>query len=367
MSQLKVEICEIKKVDKHPNADRLDLLTVKGWQCIATKGAFKAGDKVVYFPIDSILPPDVEHLLFPPDAKVKLHNSRVRTIKIRGEVSQGLAIHPAELGCSTMSVGADVTVRFGVLKWEPPVKGSPQSNCKPKKKKDINPNFREYTDIQHLKNYPDAFREQQCIVVSEKVHGTNFRAGYVTKHPRNLFQKLAAKLRDLFRLKPSYEFVYGSRRVQLQWKKNPKTFYNENIYWKTVEKYNLCQCIDEGVVIYGEIYGDKVQRGYNYGLVNEQRLVVFDVMLDGKYFDDFDARIYCEERGLPFVPLLYLGSYNGLDPKLVSGRSHVCPDQKVREGIVIRPCWEEYGHNGRKIFKWVNPDYLLKEDNTEWQ
>lgn len=55
MSSLIVEICEVNDVEKHPNADKLDLVSVKGWQCVAQKGEYQIGDSVVYIPIDSIL------------------------------------------------------------------------------------------------------------------------------------------------------------------------------------------------------------------------------------------------------------------------------------------------------------------------
>ena len=61
----KVLIVQIDKVEKHPNADRLDLVQVRGWHCVTQKGTFKAGDLAVYLPIDSVLPPDLEKSIFP--------------------------------------------------------------------------------------------------------------------------------------------------------------------------------------------------------------------------------------------------------------------------------------------------------------
>src|SRR5574340_1044228 len=94
MSTLKVEICEIKSVEPHTNADRLEMVQVLGWFCVTGKGNFKPGDKCIYFPIDSILPESVETTLFGPDSKIKLSKSRIRTIKIRGNISQGMVCTP---------------------------------------------------------------------------------------------------------------------------------------------------------------------------------------------------------------------------------------------------------------------------------
>lgn len=370
MSELKVEICRIKEVTKHPNADRLDLVTVKGWQCVTGKGQFSPDDLVVYIPIDSILPIDIETILFPPDSKIKLHKSRVKTIKIRGEISQGMVVPPAELGLASLSEGIDVTERLGITKWEPPIKGSPQSNCQPKKKKDKNPYFHEYTDIQHLKNYPDVFDDNTPVIATEKIHGTNFRAGYVPEHSRTWWQKIIHTVRNWLNLPMRYEFAYGSRRVQLQYKKNWNGFYDENVYHRMVRKYHLDTILCNGVVVYGEIYGDGIQKGYNYGLNGEVDLVVFDVMHNGEYLDYFRAKELCKDLGLRFVPEVYAGSYGTFkfyDRDFVSGPSMMEPVQPIREGVVLRPWQEQHCKAGRAVFKLLNPDYLLRKGNTEWQ
>ena len=64
MSTLIVEVCEIIDVEEHPNADRLEIATVKGWKTIVPINSYNIGDKVVYFPIDSLLPLEIEEKLF---------------------------------------------------------------------------------------------------------------------------------------------------------------------------------------------------------------------------------------------------------------------------------------------------------------
>src|SRR3954469_13384934 len=60
MSTLVVEVCEVKAVYPHPNADALEFITVKGWPVIVQKAlGLKAGDRVVYFPPDSVMPPEL--------------------------------------------------------------------------------------------------------------------------------------------------------------------------------------------------------------------------------------------------------------------------------------------------------------------
>jgi len=101
----------IVAVKPHPNADRLELATVLGWQCIVRKDEFKEGELVIFVPIDTILPeaPWTEFL------KGKL---RVKTAKLRGEWSQGLVFPTSILPGKVWHEGADVGAELGVRKYE---------------------------------------------------------------------------------------------------------------------------------------------------------------------------------------------------------------------------------------------------------
>ena len=115
MSTHRVEITLISEIFEHPNADRLELAKVEetDWQVVVGKGQFMMGDTCVYIPIDSLLSPRLEEHLFPPDSKITLEKSRVRSIKIRGAISQGMVINPRELegpfpGLCDFEIGDDV-------------------------------------------------------------------------------------------------------------------------------------------------------------------------------------------------------------------------------------------------------------------
>ena len=155
MSTLKVEVVAIDKIEKHPNADRLDLAHVKGWQCVTSKGRFTSGEKAVYFPIDSILPESLESSLFPLDSKIKLEKHRIKTIKIRGAISQGLLCSLEELGLrANLAIGVDLTAKLDVTKYEPPVRAQMRGASQASRKQ-VNPNFNKYTEIENFKNYPN--------------------------------------------------------------------------------------------------------------------------------------------------------------------------------------------------------------------
>lgn len=126
---------KIASVEPIENADKIELVHVLGWQCIAKKDEFKPGDYCVYFEIDSFLPIE-ERFEFLRSSSYK--NSellgegfRLRTQKMRGQISQGLVMpckefpelwyDPIEkMYCVVPCEGQDVTELLGVKKWEIP-------------------------------------------------------------------------------------------------------------------------------------------------------------------------------------------------------------------------------------------------------
>lgn len=364
MTDLKVEIVKINSILNHPNADRLEILTLenKDWQIISKKGSHKVNDLVVYFPIDSILPKNVEDLIFPPESKIKLEGHRIRSIKLRGALSQGMIISPYDLGLTFKKLGDDVTKELGITKYEPIVKQS-HSNPKAVYYKQVNPYFNKYTDIGNSKNYPDIFQEGEEVVFTEKIHGTNFRAGWVPYYPNTLFKKLLKFLK----LSPSYEFVYGSHNVQLQNKFIYNGFYENNIYAEIVYKEELKERLNHNEVVYGEIYGDGVQKDYTYGCKSGVRnLVLFDVKKDNKFLDYDEFIDWCKYKNIDHAPELYRGPFNKeVILSLRDGPSLLDHSQKIREGGVLRPLKEGSCYLGRKILKYISDNYLLKNQDNE--
>ena len=87
------KISEIKPI---PDADSIELVIIKGWQCVAKKGEFIPGDLCAYFEVDSYLPIDGRYEFL---RKMSYRNNefmgegfRIKTAKFRGEISQGLAL-----------------------------------------------------------------------------------------------------------------------------------------------------------------------------------------------------------------------------------------------------------------------------------
>lgn len=132
-------IKRITEMREHPNADALELAIIGGWQLVTAKAnGFKVGDAVVYLEIDSWVPTEIADFLSkgkPPREFNGVKGERLRTIRLRGQLSQGLILPiPAELSDINLESldedGIDVTDRLGIQKWERAIPGSMQGRAK---------------------------------------------------------------------------------------------------------------------------------------------------------------------------------------------------------------------------------------------
>lgn len=129
-----VSIQRITHINPIQNADRIEVARVLGWNIVVGKGDFNVGDKIAYFEVDSLLPESDERFeKFQPRGQktISVNGENVtghvlRTIKLRGVISQGLVMSLQELGYSdeqidSFSIGDDITNDLGVIKWEEPL------------------------------------------------------------------------------------------------------------------------------------------------------------------------------------------------------------------------------------------------------
>ena len=121
-------IQRIAEIKEHPNADALELAKVLEWQCCVKKGEFNTGDLCVYCEIDSVMPEREEFEFLRP------RGFRIKTIRLRGELSQGICfpldILPEPIVAITddNSIGTDITETLGVKKYEVPISVSTGGN-----------------------------------------------------------------------------------------------------------------------------------------------------------------------------------------------------------------------------------------------
>jgi len=150
-------------------------------------------------------------------------------------------------------------------------------------------------------------------------------------------------------------------------KKKKSHFYSTDVWSDIAEKYEIKkrlwnyvkqyspEDIGSGVVVYGEIYGAGIQKGYDYGLTDIE-FAGFDVMKNGEYLNTQDCRIVVKHLlELPIVETLYEGRWNkDIQDKYVF--NNFIEGTKIpHEGIVVKITTGERN----KISKIVNPDYLI--------
>lgn len=368
MSEFKVPITKILDIQPHSNAHSLEIATVYGFQVVIPKEAYKVGDSVLYVPIDSILPVEIEEKIFGPGSKIKLHHHRVKQIRIRGFASQGMIVNPSTLGITLCVLEFDYAGKFGIAKYEPIARGSSQNLGKDKQrlKREDHPQFHKYNGVESIKWFPTLFKEGEEVVIQEKLHGSNVRAACLPYNANTWWKRI----KRAFRFAPEWECVYGSNNVEISSKPGYLGFYGEDIYGAVLKKVDAFNKIYPNEIIYGEIIGPGIQKNYDYGH-KEHHFVLFDVKVfkDGKWswLSPEAAMGFARARGFDFVPVVYVGPYNKEQAyALTKGNSVYCPKQKVTEGIVIKSR-NEYSTDlgNRKAVKWISEEYLDK-DQTDF-
>jgi len=361
MSKLIVEVCPVLEVNAHPNADRLEILRIKGWDVVAQKNLVKAGDHVVYFPPDSVLSEDladrlnIRKYLAPVKKDGEVVGYRVMAARLRGVASYGTIDHLVPDG---KGAGEDLADYFGVTKYEPPVKdvaGDQEPD---------HPLFHRYTNIENIRNYPNVLQEGEEVVLTEKLHGSNGRVGYIDTEP------------GLHMLRESGRPILmgGSHSVR---RKEYDAAGKRSMYWKPVEDPKFVQMLDGlrpagNVVVFFEIFGSGVQ-DMAYGHANGSKAYrVFDIAINGRYVDADEKEKWCRLFDVPMVPILYRGPFSwGVVESLTNGPTTMCkPEEagkfKGREGVVITPVKERTDPSiGRVILKSISVDYLSRKNGTD--
>jgi RNA ligase (TIGR02306 family) len=364
MSTLFVKVVKIEDVIEHGNADSLEVALIAGWECVVRKGQFVKGDLAVYVPVDSRIPYTLEERLF-ANSKLKLDHGRIKTIKLRGRVSQGLLIKPEQVPeIGKAHVGLDVAELLGVTKYEPPEPGENGVGPKSGKAKKLTPGFSRYTDIENIKWYNNAFKDGDLVAITEKLHGTSARFTLAPKEAKTIWQKV----KKFFGVDLGIEVRCGTREHA---EDDPHSTWS-----KVARQLAIRQKLRPGEIIFGEIVGSKIQKGYDYGYEpGEHDLFVYDVQVTEvksthygvtehkRFLDHEEIVLFCMERGLEPVPRLYKGPFSLQVLKdCTEGPSVLDPNNPVREGCVVRPVAEDKGpSSGRRVLKSINPEYALKK------
>ena len=117
MAEFAVKVERLRAIEPHPNADRLDLAVVGEYRSIILKGQYEVGDLVAYIPEAGVLPDTLIEEMGLTGRLAGKQANRVKAIRLRGIVSQGLCYRAREGWVE----GQDVTDEMGIIKYEPPI------------------------------------------------------------------------------------------------------------------------------------------------------------------------------------------------------------------------------------------------------
>ncbi len=336
-------IQKVAAIEPIPGADRIEKLTILGWQLVSQKGNFAVGDPCVFFEPDSFMPVREEFEFLRKGCYRKLADGsegfRLKTIRLRDVVSQGLALPPAlfpEL--VGLEEGTDVTAMLGVTKFEPPIPA-----CLAGDAKGFRPDFVPMTDEPRIQT--DA-----VMPLLETFIGELF---YVT-------QKIDGSSVSIYL--NNGEFGVCSRTIDL--KETPN-----NSQWKMarlMDIENKLRSTGRNIVLQGEIYGEGIQK--NPEKILGQRIQFLNVLdCDKRRYMNFqEMKEFLAQLDLPMVPILSESTEMHADiPKWVEAAKikSTINDQAWAEGIVVRPLKEGRFNGSRISFKVINPMFLLEEED----
>lgn len=350
------KLASIQKITNKKPIEGADLIEVvevnNGWEVVCKKDEFQIGDKVIYFEIDSYLPITEQFEFLRKSCYKKMGEKegfRLKTIKLRGQLSQGLVVPLSILDGKVKEedriLELDVTDTLEILKYEPPIPmemvGKVEGSF---------PSFIRKTDQERIQNLYGKYKEKyedEEFEVSIKLDGSSLTIFGLSEYKNHT----------------EYSNYFGicSRNYEVKLEDN-----NTFVKVGSVYKDKLMDYVNKNqrnLAIQGELIGYGIQRN-NEGL-NHQDFYCFDIW-------DIDKQVYltneerdeiCKEVGIKVVPILetikLFKKFNNLKDILeyAEGTSLF---GKRREGLVLRSI---NPLNKEEIisFKIIANSYLLKE------
>jgi RNA ligase (TIGR02306 family) len=334
MSDITRKMASVRRIDAVnpiPGADAIEVCTVGGWKVVAKKGEFKEGDIAVYCEIDSWIPTELAPFLSKgkePRDYNGVKGERLRTIRLRGQISQGLLI-PA---MGTFSEGTDMTEILNIQKWEAPIPaqlaGVVRGNF---------PSFLRKTDQERIQNLTKEFEvwknDTELWEVSEKLDGSSMTVYF-----------------------NNGDFGVCSRNLDLKRDEN-------NSFWKTAIALNLeeiLRALGINFALQGELVGEGIQ-GNPYGLTGQHFYMfnLFDIDKQ-EYTSPSACRAFANNVDINHVPVIArfrnLIPTDTVESMLLAAEGFSALNSKTeREGLVFKKESEDVS------FKCISNLFLMGE------
>ena len=360
-------IQKITKVSPIEGCDFIELATVLGWQVIIKKGELTEGGYCLFFEIDSFLPMEPRYEFLKKTTKFNgTEGYRIRTLKMKKVLSQGLALPLSMFPELTVDIQEDLSETLGVIKYDLEQFCGVTNTSKSEKPGKF-PSFIPKTDQPRIQNLPHLFTTNKEDTFEEtlKLDGSSMTCYKVSSNPT-----LLQKFLSLFGIKaPTTKFGVCSRNVDLKRTANTvmtfdnggkESVYDQSDFWATAIKLDLANRVPVGYAIQGELIGPKIQA--NHEKVTELQYYVFDVfnISEQRYLLPQERRDFCHTLGIPHVPVMDVKATPlqlTLDQLLQHVDTESMNPKTVSEGRVYKS-----NTNPLLSFKVINNRYLLKHE-----
>lgn len=304
-----------------------------GWDVVVKKGELAPAEACVFFEIDAVLPADAPWAEF-----MRPRGFRLRTVRLRGVLSQGLALPTSILPEGTsMEIGHDVTALLGVTKFEP-----------------VLPDTREIAGPFPTRvPKTDEIRLQSALGVLEELRGQGFV----------ITTKLDGSSLTFFRERED-ALIVCSRNWALARTPGAAAF-------RLADELDLARSLPVGIALQGELCGPGIQKN-RLGLPRAAFFAfsAYDVR-EGNYLTHDALVSLCASLGVPTVPVERRlegaeaeAFEHSLEHYLALARGHYAGTTHRKEGIVVRPLREARSEvlGARLSFKVISNEFLLEED-----
>ena len=365
MSRKLASVVEIESCEPIPETERLSVVKMvgKGWQVVVGRDEFKKGDLCVYFEIDSYLDSKDERFAFLKDrclrkivsksGTVLREGYKIKTIKLRGVVSQGLVMPVSAFPeIEDPEVGDDVTLLLKVEHFDEvleqlrPLTGAVMSGDAMGPFPALIPK----TDEERIQNLGDWFQTMKGSEwqVTQKHDGTSCTIAYSpTTDPKNPVIVCSRNQR----LKP----VSETGIVSVYWQMSMK--------YKIIEKLKKLYDDSDGDVelaLQGEIVGPGINGNRNHE--NEYKFLVFRAwrVPEQRFYQPEHLILLCDYLVIPHVNVVedrfkFFDEITTMEDalKFAEGKT---PEGNEREGLVCK----SVDRNPLLSFKIVSNKYLLR-------
>lgn len=339
-----VTIRTVGKITPIEGADKIELAHIDGWQCVVKKGEFKEGDDCVYFEVDSFIP---SHLPFMEGFSNKFtkfegeEGLRVRTMKLRKTLSQGLAMPIEVVFPNGVVTPKDLSLEaaLGVKKWERPIPlssnlGEPKSTF---------PSFIPKTDQERVQNIPHVLNSDELFEVTLKLDGSSITLYCLT--PDSPYNNTG-------------ETYFGvcSRNLEIK--------HSDHYIWKMVDELGIrdaLECLGKDVALQCELIAPNIQG--NFEGVEKPELHIYDVFdIEGqRYLPPELRKATLQAMDLEYLHIKELGEvvpsevFKGDIEKALDFAEGSGLYSGYREGVVLKSFTTD------TTFKIISNQYLLRE------